>query len=59
MICQPDNGTGEVHPILSPMSKTASKGTTFDIDLPAFVCVISQVVYVTLMILGRTVNCRF
>ena len=58
-ICQIHNATGNVHPILSPMSKAASKRKNFVIDLRAFDRVAYQLVYFELMILGCTVHCRF
>ena len=59
-ICQTDHNTGEVHPILFAISKTASLRTNSILTaVHAFVCVTTQVVYVTLIILVCTVNCRF
>ena len=55
MMCQTDNYTDEKHLIFFMISKTASK-RKFDIDLYVFVWFTTQVVYVTLMILGCTIS---
>ena len=57
MICQTDNAAVEVYPIPPTMSKIACN--KFNIKLPALVRFSQQDVYMSLTILGCTVNCRF
>ena len=58
MICQTDNAAGEVYPI-SPDVKNRTEINKFNMKLPALVRFLQQDVYMSLTILGCTVNCRF
>ena len=61
MIFQTDNAGGEVYPILPPPPDVENRmlNNKLNMNLPALVRSSQQDVYMSLTILGCTVNCRF